>query len=162
MLLPLSSRNNDERSEAEARLVCELADHGLFEGLESDQIVRLVPTCRVKTFNDEEIGCHCHDVHHDAFVVAEGTVAISYTVGGLEHTVELAGFGAVFNVGGMFGFVERHKGARALGTVKLMAIDTEILRRMLDDDTRLGYPVLKNLARLLMAQFDRELEHQLT
>ena len=161
MFLGFDEQNDDQSPEDNYQLTHELVKgHNLFAELTEEEIERVMPALRLKKFHNREITCHCPDAHHDAFLVVEGTVALSLsTDDGLQHVLELAGFGTMFNVGGLLGFVEPHKSARALGTVRLLALDTEMLGHVLEDDKHIGYSVLKTLMGLHVAQCDRQLDH---
>ena len=162
MLLEVSDVNADANVSVDlASLSRTVESHDLFQGLDLKDIERLVPARRVKVFENEEVGCHCGDAHHDAFLVTEGTVAVTYTEGGLEHAVDLAGFGTVVGLGGLLAFVQPHVSARALGTAELLAIDTAMLNRIMERNTDIGFPVLPNLAKLLVGHLARQLGHAL-
>ena len=136
--------------------------HGLFAGVPANKLGRLVPACRVKRYAGVPIKCACPDALHDAYIGLEGTTAITYELAGLEHVVELAGFGVVYNVGGLAGTEQSHRSARALGEVEVLAIDCELLHEVLDSDPSLSAPIFKNLSKLVIKQSDRHLEHVLT
>jgi CRP-like cAMP-binding protein len=114
---------------------------------------------RIKEFQDEEISCHCPDALHDGFLVLEGRVAITHQLRGLEHVLELGGFGTVFNLEGLVGIEKSHGAARALGRVRLLVMDTTLLMREFDSHPEVGYPLIKNFAKLLIVQHDKVFEH---
>ena len=149
MLIEVSDVNADNNVSVDlASLSRTVESHDLFQGLDLKDIERLVPACRVKVFENEEVGCHCGDAHHDAFLVTEG---------GLEHVVDLAGFSTALGLGGLLAFVQPHVSARPLGTAELLAIDTAMLNRIMERNTDIGFPVLRNLAKkLLVSQVDRQ------
>lgn len=160
MALP-SSRHDARTSEDVVQLAEAIARYDLFAGLDEEKIPDLVPALSVKTFQDEEIECRCPTASHDAFLVLDGKVAITQAIGDVQHVLELAGFGVVFNAGGLVGLDSIGKGALALGKVKLIAIDTRKLGELADRDCEVGYTVVRNLTRLLVAQWDRQLDHLL-
>ena len=88
--------------------------------------------------------------------MTEGAVAVAYLEGGLEHAVALAGFSTVLGLAGLLAFAQPHVSARALGTAELLAIDTAMLNRIMERNTDTGFPVLRNLAKLLVSQMDRQ------
>lgn len=150
-----------ERNAEVGRLASTVAEHDLFAGLPWESIDKLVPAIRVEEFQVGEIDCHCPDALHDGFLVLEGRVALTHRVGGLEHVLELGGFGTVFNLDGLLGLNESHRAARALGRVKLLVIDTRLLDREFDRDPGTGYKIIRYFAKLLVVQHDKELEHWL-
>lgn len=141
------------------RLACAITEHRLFAGLPWENIPELVPALRTKEFQDEEISCHCPDALHDGFLVLEGRVAITHRLRGLEHVLELAGFGTVFNLEGLLGIEESHRAARALGKIRLLVMDTELLKRQFGSHPEIGYPIIKNFAKLMVVQHDKVFEH---
>ncbi len=131
----------------------------LFGSLEQEDMDSCVPYARVKTFEDEEITCECPDANHDAFVVINGAVALTFTIGSLTQTVNMIGLGTVFNTQHLLGLAQRYYGGRAVGRVVVIALDTAKLVALFESHTRLGYPVIKTLAALQLSQRDRELEN---
>jgi len=127
------------------------------DGLTSKQITSLFPAWRVKSFNDEEIRCECPDVPHEAFVLSCGRAATTFRSGSVEHVIELGDVGDVYNVGGLVDYEDCCVGARALGSVQIIAIDTRLLDILFASDTETGYRVLKNVANLVMQQLERRL-----
>jgi hypothetical protein len=83
---------------------------------------------------------------YDAIIVLDGTIAINYKVGFIEHVLELAGYGSGFNAGG-------------LGDVRLVEVDTRRLGEYFDLDSALAHCVLENLPKLLILQSKKQLEH---
>ena len=57
--------------------------------------------------------------------------------------------------------MQPHVSARALGTAALLLTDTTTLNWVMERNTDLGFPVLRNLAKLLVSQMDRQLAHTL-
>lgn len=155
----LGGPGNFERDADVGHLVAAIAAHQLFAGLPWASIPGLVPAFRVEEFQDEEISCHCPDALHDGFLVLEGRVAITHRLRGLEHVLELAGFGTVFNLDAMLGLEESHRAARALGRVKLLVMDTQLLEREFDGHPEIGYRIIKSFAKLMVVQHDKVLEH---
>jgi hypothetical protein len=160
MTLVIGPGDFDPDSEV-GRVASTIAEHDLFAGLPWESIDNLVPAFRVEEFQHGEIDCHCPDALHDAFLVLEGQIALTDRVGGLEHVLELGGFGTVFNLDGLLGLKESHRTARALGRVKLVVMDTKLLDREFDRDPGTGYKIIRYFAKLLVVQHDKELEHWL-
>jgi signal-transduction protein with cAMP-binding, CBS, and nucleotidyltransferase domain len=148
-----------QQSEELTTLRRSLAEHDLFAGLDGAQLAALIPASRIKEFDDEEITCKCHDASHEAFVLLAGTVAISESDGTTERTVEMAGFGSVVNFAGLLGLVRPLSKARALGRVQALAVDTRLLAEAMERDARVGFVVTRNLAKLMVAQRDRQIAH---
>ena len=121
----------------------------------------LVPACPAKVFQDETIECHCPDASDEAFVVLKGTVGATRLIGQVEHVVEPLGFGATFKIGGLIGYDDGVRSARATDRVEIVAIDNRKLIEMFDSSSVLGYLCLKNLLRLIMRQSDKQLDHYL-
>ncbi|MBI4298940.1 MAG: cyclic nucleotide-binding domain-containing protein [Chloroflexi bacterium] len=137
--------------------------HGfpLFEHLEPGQLAKLIPAVRFKGFKDEEIVCHCPDAFHDAFVLFNGVVAVSRKKGEILHVLHLEKPGAVFNIGPLVGLGQEEAGVRALGNVEIVALDTQMLKPMLERDPKLGFALACNLSRLALNQLQRQIERYL-
>ena len=146
------------------QLLSAIATHGLFAGLPHRKVEGLFPACLLEQYQDEEIVCRCpaEVAHHDAFLVLNGKVAVKYRLGDAEHVMELAGFGTLFNVGGVVEAKGDDVGARALGPVVLMMMDAEKLGQMFAEDPSVGYVVVRNLTKLLMEQHRKYLERYLS
>ena len=99
MVRNLFGRESEQMSQDKRELGAVMERHGLFAGVPANKLGRLVPACRVKRYAGVPIKCACPDALHDAYIGLEGTTAITYELAGLEHVVELAGFGVVYNVG---------------------------------------------------------------
>ncbi len=136
-------------------------ESGLMDGLTLERIAGLFPAWRVKTFNDEEIHCECPDASHEAFVLLSGRVATTFRSGAVDHVIELGAGGDVFNAGGLVDHVDCCTGARALGAVEIIAIDTQLLNSLFASDPETGYRVVKNLAKLVMQQSERRISEHL-
>lgn len=150
----------DDISEADwEKIASAMEQHDLFSGLPEKKLPSLIPACRIKEFQDEEIVCHCPDASHDAFLVLDGKAAIILSRNGLTYILELAGFGGVFNVEKLVDAANDDQGGRALGRVKLLAMDAAMLKKLFKVDPTVGYPFIRNLANLLMAQYQREISH---
>lgn len=137
-----------------------ISKHRLFEGLSSESIDKLFGALMVEDFEEQEIVCKCPPqiAHHDAFLVLNGTVAIKFRTATMEHVLELAGFGTIFNIEGMLGLTRQDIGVRALGHVEVMMMDVQKLQNIFSEDTAVGYLVMKNLAKLSVEQHRRYLD----
>ncbi|MBM3948829.1 MAG: Crp/Fnr family transcriptional regulator [SAR202 cluster bacterium] len=134
--------------------------HNLFAGLTGKNLAKLFPACLVDAYQDEAILCRCpaQFAHHDDFLVLNGTIAIELRRGPAEHVLELAGFGTVFNVDDILDLERQDIGARALGPTHLPMMDAEMLHQMSSQDPSIGFAVVRNLARLSLAQHRQYLE----
>lgn len=142
------------------RFLQSLSEHHLFAGLKPDQVGKLFGSLMVEDFKDEEIVCRCpaQIAHHDAFLVLSGKVAIKLRTGSVEHVLDLAGFGTIFNIEGLLELTRQDIGARALGAVELMMIDVEKLLKYFSQESEAGYLIMRNLARLSVEQHRKYLE----
>jgi signal-transduction protein with cAMP-binding, CBS, and nucleotidyltransferase domain len=139
-------------------LVKVLRKHEMFWDVPEEALGNLSNACHVKTFRDEEIVCRCPDAHHDAFVVVSGVVGLTRRGESLEHVLDLAGPGTVFNIEGLVGMEPDRRAARAAGEVKLVALDAQRLSETFQHEPSVGYPVLRNLARLTVTQLYRQID----
>lgn len=147
-------------SEAQT-LEATLQQYQLFQGVDAAQLARLTPIIMLKQFRDEEIVCHCPDVFHDAFVLVKGTVGVTREKEGFRHTVQLEKTGAVFNVGPLVGRDPEQAGVRALGVVEILAMDNRMLRQLIESDEKLGFRFIRSICRLVMDQYERQIERLL-
>lgn len=135
-----------------------LRHHALFEDMDSTNLVALRPALRVKEFQDEEIVCHCPDATHDAFVLLEGVASVTRRQGDDVHVVDLSREGSVHNVGPLLGMEKEPGDVRALGKVRILAMDHQMLTEAFEREPQLGYQCVRLIARLVLEQVERELE----
>lgn len=135
-----------------------LKQYSLFEGLSPALLTKLSPVLQVKDFKDQEIVCHCPNAFHDAFLLLSGVVAVTRKIGDFLHTVQLEKTGAVFNVGPLVGSEKEQAGARALGSVQILAMDSSRLSQLLPGEAELGYKFIRNICRLALDQHQRQME----
>lgn len=148
-------------SEEKTRLQAVLSTYPLFQDVEPGDLDHLIPACRFKELQDEEVVCHCPDASHDAFVLLKGSVSITRRRGEAIHNVLLQRPGAAFNLGPLLGLSPNGAGARALGKVELLALDSVMVTEMLQRNPHLGYRLIRNLGRLALDQCERQLERYL-
>ncbi len=148
-------RKDDVSEAGWEKIASAMEQHDLFSGLPEKKLPSLIPACRIKEFQDEEIVCHCPD----AFLVLDGKAAITLGRNDLTYILELAGFGGVFNVENLVDAANDNQDARALGWVKLLVMDTAMLKKLFKVDPTVGYPFIRNLTSLLMSQCQRQISH---
>lgn len=142
-------------------LTLRLRENRLFSELSEDQIKKLVPAFRVKQFKDEDIICHCPDATHDAFILLDGKVAVKLMLGDLQYVIELQGAGAVFNAPGLLHVHSPYSIATALGTAVLIALDSDQIHTIISKDAQIGSAIFKTASRLIVEQYEKQLEHLL-
>jgi CRP-like cAMP-binding protein len=106
-------------------MLAAIAEHGLFSGVSTQNILHLFPACLPEQYRNEEIVCRCPPevAHHDAFLVLKGNVAFTFRKGPEQQVLEFSGLGTVFNFEGLLGSLSQDIGARALGDVEVMMMD---------------------------------------
>ena len=146
-------------SEDQQALISQISQYSLFEGVKYEELGSLVPALRVKNFENEDIVCHCPDATHDALILLSGVVAMTKKMGAALHVIRLERTGSVFNIGPLVGLMPEPTGAKALEGVVIIAIDTKMVRQMLDMQPTMGYVLARNMCRLSLLQADQMLEH---
>lgn len=155
------SPEDSHSSEEQPSFPALLEGHTLAEGLSPKELGSLTPSVRFKAFQDEEIVCNCPDANHDAFVLLRGVVAITRKKDQLLYTVEMERPGAAFNLHPLLGLTPDRAGAKALGSVELLAFDSAILSKILENQPRLGYKLIRNVGRLALDQCERQMDKRL-
>ncbi len=146
-------------SEDQQTLIPYISQYTLFEGVKDEELGSLVPALRVKNFESEDIVCHCSDATHDALILLRGVVAMTKKRGAALHVIRLDKTGSVFNFGPLVGLMPEPTGAKALEGVVIIAVDTRMVRQMLDMQPSMGYVLARDLCRLSLLQADHMLEH---
>jgi len=129
----------------------------LFQGLPKDNLAKIVPCCREATFQRGAVIFKESDAENDLYVVLKGRVSIE-----MELPAELAERArlAIMQEGQVFGEMSFISGARrsatvqALDDVRLLIISAEGLSKVMEEDHRIGYVVMKHLAESLRQRLD--------
>jgi CRP-like cAMP-binding protein len=84
------------------------------------------------------------------YVVEEGRVAIQVAVPGRGPvTILSVGAGEVFGWSGLFDRRPKSATARAIGPTRALAVDSDRLRGLCDEDVRFGYDITRRILRVV-------------
>lgn len=132
-----------------------LQESDLFRGLDAAQLARVAVLAESRPFADGDAVVFEDQPGGELFVIASGRfeITISPPFGGGESqricTLEPGElFGEVSLVDGF----RRSATVRALGASHVVAIADDRLRRLMEEDAKIGYHVMRNLARVLAAR----------
>ena len=92
------------------------------------------------------------------FIIQEGNVRISKTMGGKPHILSVLGKGDFFGEMAIVNRVKRTATATAVGTVKLLAFDRPGFVGMIEKNARIGLNVIDKLCRRLQ-QANTQIQH---
>jgi CRP/FNR family cyclic AMP-dependent transcriptional regulator len=90
-----------------------------------------------------------HDVGDQMYIIQEGSVRISKTIGGKEHTLAVLTKGDFFGEMAIVNQVTRTATATAVGTVRLLAFNREGFLGMIEKNARIGLSIIDKLCRRL-------------
>lgn len=121
----------------------------IFSGLSGDQLARIASLCREETHDKDDVIIQEKEPSNDLYIIREGTVEIvlgTPSSSGPTPILHL-GKGQIF---GEFSLVDRGLrsatvNATADGTI-LYAINRDDFDQLCDQDTRIGYIVMRNIA----------------
>jgi CRP-like cAMP-binding protein len=147
------SGGNPEREKLMGTLEPLLRDHELFRGLDTGYAALMVSCATNVRFRDGAYLFRERDPADRFFLIREGKVALEIATPG-RHPVVVQTEGE----GGVIGFswlLEPHAwkfDARAIGSVRALALDGVCLRGKCDQDPRLGYALMQRFARVAVAR----------
>jgi CRP-like cAMP-binding protein len=133
----------------------ELAGYRLFEGLTTAEVDAMIGCAKVVHFDAGETVIEESATSWDLYVVLNGRISIEMSV--RSHGSELARNKqlALFRKGEVFGDMAFLRGARRSASVTTvdeftaLVFDRDRLYRLFEEDTRIGYIVVRNLARIM-------------
>ena len=126
-----------------------LAEVPLFEGLGDDVLALLAGCAGNVHFNDGAYLFREGDAADVFYVVRHGSVAIEAFVPARGAAlIETIDEGEVLGWSWLFPPYRWHFDARALGTVRATAFDGACLRGKCEDDSRLGYELMRRFAQI--------------
>jgi len=121
----------------------------IFSGLSDEQLKRIAGICRVETHNKDNVIVRENDPSNELYIVHQGAVEIMLGTSSMPGPTPILnlGKGQIF---GEMALVDR--GLRS-ATVRATADDTmlyvvirDAFNRLCDDDSRIGYIVMRNIA----------------
>lgn len=128
----------------------DLADCGLFEGLDLEELSAIYALCELEARREGDWIFAQGDESDVLYVVLEGRVRISITTPGLgEEALAVAGPGNSFGELGLVDPTPRPRSANAIAQSDccLVRISHDALRRLFEGEGTLGYRVARNLLR---------------
>ena len=132
-----------------------LRSSDLFGSLSTSDLEKVAVICRSANFRQNVVVFKEEDEATEVYVVLEGEVAREMTVRPVPYrpampmTLDVCTKGEIL---GWSALVEPYTytlSARCLTNCTLLAIKGDMLRRLMDEDVRLGYELLKRLSQLI-------------
>lgn len=133
----------------------ELSGYRLFEGLTAAEMDAVIACGRVVHFGSGETVIEESSESWDLYVVLSGRISIEMTVRSHGSEAERNKQLALFRKGEVFGDMAFLRGARRSASVTTldeftaMVFDRDTLYGLFEHDTRIGYVVVRNLARIM-------------
>lgn len=124
----------------------------LFEGLNDEQIERIVLLSEEQSWKAEEVIIEEGKAGEGLFIIVDGIVTVRTKLGG-----EMAILRAVTTVGEISLVDDRPTTASVIAQtdVRVAALSKTDFNRFLDENREIGYIVMRNIARLLCVRFRR-------
>ena len=124
----------------------------LFGQMPPELLAELSGRTELSKFRRNELICQQGEIADQLFIVFSGRVAISVRANdGRESVVAVLGPGALFGELPLFDGGQRSADARALGTVHLISVGYDDVRRVLDTRPEILWAVVRILSRRLRA-----------
>ena len=128
-----------------------LAEVPLFAGLGAEELQLLAGCASNVRFDEGQVVFREGDPAETFYVVRSGAVALeAHAPARGELTIETLGAGDVLGWSWLFAPYRWHFDARALSRVRATAFDATCLRAKCDDDTALGYDLMKRFAQVMI------------
>jgi CRP-like cAMP-binding protein len=130
-----------------------IAQSQIFEDLSDDEVGRVDDICEIIELAAGEFVFHEGDEGHRLYIIESGEVRISRSIPGAgEEALCVLGRGACFGEMAVFDQSSRSTDAIAHRRCRLLTIDREDFRRLLDSDRALGYKVLWSVVHMVCAR----------
>lgn len=121
----------------------------IFEGLLKSEVDRLIGAAARRTLGPGEVLFREEDPGGDLFVVDEGIVEIRIRVPSGEITLVSLGPGEVIGEVSLVDDGARSAEAQAKTQVRLFCWGKETIRKIFEDEPRIGYVISSNLGRII-------------
>ncbi len=140
-----------------------LASSDLFKGLSDDELEKLLPLCRVEVYEAgmviacEGEACRYVQTIESGKVALETNIAIGRT--SVESaTIDVLSDGSNLCVSALIEPSILTDTGRCLETTTILALDSEGLRTLFEENPQLGYKVARNLAKVVSSRLQRTKE----
>jgi len=124
----------------------------LFDGVSDDRLKKLLPFCREEVYEAGTIifteGTLCQTM----YIVESGSVALEMNLpvgrGAGRATIGVLTRGGALGCAGLLSPYVHTDTGRSLERTELIALDTRVLRRLFEEDPKVGRRVMNNLAKV--------------
>lgn len=133
----------------------DIAGYRLFEGLAPAEVDAVTACGQVVHFHPGQTVIEESAASWDLYVVLEGRISVEMAIHSHGSEVERSQQLALFRKGEVFGDMAFVRGARRSASVTTvdeftaMVFNRDTLYRLFDDNARIGYIVMRNLARIM-------------
>ncbi len=119
----------------------------LFLGLTDNQLQRLIDISKPMSLNDEDVIFSQGDDGDKLYIVREGQVEVNVEDNGKSRSQVYLGQGQIFGEMALIDYGRRSASVKAIrkGTV-VDAIDREAFTALCEQDTAIGYVIMRNMA----------------
>jgi len=123
----------------------------IFEGLSDEEISLILPICRNIKFKEGEKIIEDKSLGDDLFIILEGEVAIELEAitPHFEITIARLSSGELLGEFAMIDSAPRSARAKCITPAECIVISGLKLREILDNDHKIGYIVMSNIAKIL-------------
>jgi CRP-like cAMP-binding protein len=127
----------------------------LFGGMDKGHLEKLAQLCRTSSYREGQFIFKEGDEAREIYVLADGRVALEMEVRPVPNRPAIPTAVEVVTEGETLGWsalVEPHiytLSARCMTNCRLLAFNGDMLRKIMADDTSLGYELMKRLTRII-------------
>ncbi|MCD6334285.1 MAG: cyclic nucleotide-binding domain-containing protein [Candidatus Latescibacteria bacterium] len=129
----------------------------LFQGLPRDKLDKIAPHCRTETFQRGTVIFNESDEENDLYVLIKGRASVEMELPSkwLETArLALIEEGAVFGEMSFISGARRSATIRAFDEVRALIIRADRFYEVMEEDSRIGYVVMRHLAECLRRRLD--------
>lgn len=121
----------------------------LFDGLSDEELDKVISLCQERRYKDNEVIAKQNSPGKDLFIIQEGfvEVAVAGRAGGTSKVIVNLGTGQTVGEMSLVDQGPRSATVRAINTPTVVQVIThEAFEKLCEENTRIGYVVMRNMA----------------
>ncbi|MDH5756466.1 MAG: cyclic nucleotide-binding domain-containing protein [Nitrospinota bacterium] len=129
-----------------------LSESDIAKGVEAEQLEKLAGICKVVEFRKNDILIKENDTSFDIFILYKGWVSVEIQRFPYDTAAQRLRILKNKGVVGEFSFIDKSRrsaNVRAQEAVSCLVLPGDELEKLIEEDSKVGYVIVKNIARLL-------------